>query len=216
MKLNQKIIVKRTKKLFDNSYKYKAAVCCIFAGFFRGNNIQFAQQKLKAAKKTGNLPAWAKTATDKDVNYSLELCRVLSKLQDYSVRVENPVISFYTNNEQDIKLITDIDPNAVKYVSMPEESQIMEKDTVYVKKLDYGFKATMGRTNESHSNFIRWCQANPNKIRMPKRCLDDLISKHSWGGGYFYVKDDKTLTMIKMFLGNSIARVDRVVKLAEN
>lgn len=215
MKLNQTIQVKRTKKLFDNTYKYKAAVRCIFAGYFRGNNIKFAQQKLKDVKKTGVNPAWAKQATVADVDFALELSKIFLKLQDYAVRIENPVVSFYTNNEQDLKTITDLDPDAVKYVSIPDSQQPMEKDTVYVKKLDYGFKVTMGRTTQSLDNFVQWCQANPSKIRMPKRCLGDLTSGHSWGGGHFYVKDDKTLTMVKMFLGINVARVDRVVKLPE-
>ena len=54
MKLKQKIQIKRTKKLFDNTYKYKAVIRCIFAGYFRGNNLQFAQQKLKDSKKVSN------------------------------------------------------------------------------------------------------------------------------------------------------------------
>jgi hypothetical protein len=216
MKLNQKIQIKRTKKLFDNTYKYKASIICIFASYFRGNNIKFAQQKLKDVKKTGDYPIWARKATLQDVEYSLELCKSLLKMQDYSVRIESPIISFYTNNDNDLKTITDIDPDKVKYVSVPDIQQAMEKDTVYLKKLDYGFKVTMGRTTQSLTNFIQWTEANPTKIRMPKRCLDDLSSDHSWGGGHFYVKDDKTLTMVKMFLGTSIARVDRVVKLPEN
>jgi hypothetical protein len=216
MKLNQKIQVKRTKKLFDNTYKYKAAVLCIFAGYFRGNNIQFAQQKLRDVKKSGILPVWAKKATSDDIDFALGLCKTLSKLQDYSIRIENPVVSFYTNSDNDLKTVTDLNPDSVKYVSIPEVQQTMEKDTIYVKKLDYGFKVTMGRTKQSQNNFLQWCQTNANKIRMPKRCEDDLSRNHSWGGGHFYVKDDKALTMVKMFLGTSIARVDRVVKLPEN
>lgn len=216
MKLNPNIQIKRTKKLFDNTYRFKVVILCIFAGYFRGNAIQFAQQKLKEAKKTGTYPVWAKKATIHDVEFGLALCKELSKLENYSLRIENPIISFYTNNESDLKSITDIATTAVKYVSMPENQQPMERDTVYVKKLDYGFKVTMGRTTQSQLNFIQWTNSNKNKIRMPKRCLDDLSQGHSWGGGHFYVKDDKTLTMVKMFLGTSIARVDRVIKLPEN
>lgn len=216
MKLNQTIPIKRTKKLFDNTYRYKAVVICLFSGFFRGNNIQFAQQKLKEAKKTGKYPLWTKRATPKDVDFALEMCKILSKMKDYSLRVESPIISFYSNDLADIKYITDIDLEAVKYVSMPEDNQSMAKNTVYVRNLDYDFKVTMGRTTQAHTNFINWINTNPKKIRMPKRCLEDLERGHSWGGGYFYVKDDKTLTMVKMFLGNSIARVDSVVKLPKN
>jgi hypothetical protein len=216
MKLNPNIQIKRTKKLFDNTYRFKVVILCIFAGYFRGNAVHFAQQKLKEAKKTGSYPLWAKKATLQDVEFGLTLCKELLKLENYSLRIESPIISFYTNNENDIKSIVNIDSDAVKYVSMPEHYQNMERDTVYVKKLDYGFKVTMGRTTQAQTNFIQWAGSNTHKIRMPKRCLDDLAHNHSWGGGHFYVKDDKTLTMVKMFLGNSIARVDSVVKLPKN
>ncbi len=213
MKLNEKIQVKRTKKLFDNTYSYKAVIVCPLSGLFRGNNVQYAQQKLKDIKKTGQYPLWAKKATVKDIDFGLEICKVLLKLQNYSLRIESPFITFYSNDLSDIKSITEINLDATKYVTMPMEHQSMEKDTVYVRRLDYGFKVTMGRTMQSQLNFLQWIQANAGKIRMPKRCLDDLSQGHSWGGGHFYVKDDKTLTMVKMFLGSSIARVDKVVKL---
>lgn len=213
MKLNQKIQIKRTKKLFDNTYKYKAVIVCLFAGFFRGNNLQFAQQKLKEVKKTGKYPLWAKKASISDVEYALEIYKTLSKMKDYALRIESPIISFYSNDISDIKNITEVNLETVKYVSLPDDSQTMAKDTIYVRNLDYGFKVTMGRTTQSHNNFINWINTNPQKIRMPKRCLEDLNNPHSWGGGYFYVKDEKTLTMVRMFLGNSIARVDNVVKL---
>ncbi len=213
MKLEEKILIKRTKKLFDNTYAYKAVIVCPLSNLFRGNNIQYAQQKLKEIKKTGQYPLWAKKATVRDIDFGLDICKTLFKFQDYSLRIESPFISFYSNNLSHIKSITELDYDAVKYVTMPIERQSMEKDTVYVRRLDYGFKITMGRTTQSQLNFLQWTKANAGKIRMPKRCLEDLERGHSWGGGHFYVKDDKTLTMVRMFLGNSIARVDKVVTL---
>ena len=213
MKLNSKIQIKRTKKLFDNTYQYKAVIVCVFSGLFRGKHLQFAEKKLDEFKVTGKYPLWSKRATVDDIDYAKQICKLLSKVTNYDLRVESPFISFYSNNFDDIKSITEIDVSAVKYVSMPEAQQLLVKDTVYVKKLDYGYKVTLGKTNQNYGNFIGWATSNPNKIRLSGRCTHDLNRDYSWGGSYFYVKDDKSLIMVKMFLGSVISRIDQVVKV---
>ena len=213
MKLNSKIQVKRTKKLFDNTYQYKAVVVCVFSSLFRGKNLQFAEKKLEEFKATGKFPVWGKKATVDDVNYAKQLCKFLSNITDYDVRVESPFISFYSNNFADIKAITDISVDAVKYVSKPETQEPLEKNTVYVKKLEYDYKVTLGKTNQNYTNFINWAKSNANKVRLPGRCIYDLSNDFSWGGSYFYVKDEKSLTMVKMFIGSNISRIDHVIKV---
>ena len=37
----------------------------------------------------------------------------------------------------------------------------------------------------------------------------------SWGGAHFYARDDKALTMARMFLGEGIGRIDRVIKATQ-
>lgn len=213
MKLNSKIQIKRPKKLFDNTYQYKAVIVCVFSSLFRGKHLQFAEKKLDEFKVTGKYPVWARKATVGDIDYAKQICKLLNKVTDYDLRVESPFISFYSNNFNDIKSVTDIDVSAVKYVAMPESQQLLVKDTVYVKKLDYGYKVTLGKTNQNYENFIIWAKSNPSKMRLPGRCTHDLSRDYSWGGSYFYVKDDKCLIMVKMFLGSVISRIDQVVKM---
>jgi hypothetical protein len=47
---------------------------------------------------------------------------------------------------------------------------------------------------------------------MPKRAKRDLSRNSNTGGGFFYVKDEKVLTMVKMFLGRTITKVETVVQ----
>lgn len=210
MKLNSKIQVKRTSKLFANRYKNKAVIITAFSGFFRGNNLQFAEKKLKeCGSDPKNYPAWARKATPSDVDYGLKLCKFLNSIENYTLRIESPFLSFYTNDDTDLKAITSIDTNYVKYVSIPENN--LEENTIYLRRINYGFRITMGKTSQSHDNFIKWCEKN-DKVKLPKKSKKDLTETSSWGGYYFYVKDEKSLTMVKMFLGSDIARIDRVIQ----
>ena len=60
--------------------------------------------------------------------------------------------------------------------------------------------------------YFEWCENNP-KIRLPKRARRDLSKDSNPGGGFFYVKDDKSLTLVKMFLGRTITKVETVIKV---
>ena len=69
----------------------------------------------------------------------------------------------------------------------------------------------MGSAKQNLSSFVNWSKNNP-KVRLPKRAQKDLVKDYSPGGSYFYVKDAKSLTMVKMFLGSYISKVETVVR----
>jgi hypothetical protein len=215
MKLNQKILVKKTKKLFMDTYQYKAVLVCPVSAWFRGCNLDFARQKLRAIDPTKLpllSPPWSKLRSRADLDYCIALESKLSNFQDFDIRVEHPLLNFYTNNFNDIVSITSVDIDRTKYVSVPDEVLYpkLEKNTVFLPKIDFGFKITMGKTRTSYDSFINWAETS-DKVRLTKRCIQDLSSDRSWGGSYFYVKDEKSLTMVKMFLGTEIVRIDRVI-----
>jgi len=210
MKLDPSIVTKPTSKLFFNKYKYKIVLVNKGAFWFRGNNLDYVEQRLE---NNSSLLTWEKELTKTDREYNQKLLLLFRQCDDYDLRIENPLLSFYTNNEKDISKLAKIDIFKVKYVVMPDANsqQSLNKNTVIVKKLDFDFKVSMGRTTQEFISFINWCEDNP-KIRMPKRVKHDLSKSYSWGGGHFYVKDEKTLLMVKMFVGSWINKVEQVVK----
>lgn len=217
MKLPQLIRTKHTSKLFFNKYKYKVVLISAGASWFRGNNVDYAHDQLQDLKSKIDFNISWKTKLKRDVDeqkYIESIIKFLRKVSDYDLRVESPLLSFYTNIEKDVELLVKIDSARIKYVSYPEDGDQsnLGKNQVISKKLDYQFKITMGRTRQDYTNFIEWSKNNT-KIRMPKRAKKDLTNTHSWGGCHFYVKDDKTLTMVKMFLGSDINKVENVIKL---
>ena len=100
-------------------------------------------------------------------------------------------------------------------MSFPEQGSEdkLDDQKVLVKNLDYGYRITMGRTRQDFTSFVKWCEDKTEKVKLPKRASKDLCKPHSWGGYYFYVRDDKTLTMVKVFLGGHIQLVESVTKV---
>lgn len=211
MKLYKSIQTKQTTKLFNNKYKYKIVLVCKSASWFRGCNFEYVNERL--VNQPIEKDSWATKLTPDEAHYTSKLCELLKKLTDFEIRVENPFISFYTNNELDVEKIAKIDSGRVKYVSLPKlgTESVLDDHKVIVKNLDFDYKVTMGRTRQNFSDFVAWCEGKE-KIRMPKRAKRDLCKSTCWGGSHFYVKDDKMLTMVKMFVGSYIHSVETVVK----
>jgi hypothetical protein len=213
MKLNPKIPIKRTKKLFLDKYSYKVVIISALASMFRGNDLDSVSKKLAYYRVTTNnkpVQYWSRHMSTNDIDLAENILHQLNPMSDYVLRVEAPLISVYTNNLEDIKKITDNLTEFVKYVSLSENE--LEKGIIYLKKIDFDYKITLGHIRTPQDSLVKWCDNN-SKIRMPKTCKEQL--KLGWGckQRYFYVKDDRSLIMVKMFLGSNIQRIDRVVKL---
>ena len=212
MKLHQSIQTKQTTKLFNNKYKYKIVLVSKSASWFRGCKFDHVDKCL-AVEVTQAGDLWAIKLNPFEREYTVQLCTLLKKLVDYEIRVESPFISFYTNNKLDVEQLAKIDFDKVKYVSMPAigTENILDQGNVIVKNIDFDYKITMGRTRQNFTNFVQWCNGK-DKIRMPKRAQKDLSKSNCWGGSHFYVKDEKTLIMVKMFVGAYIHSVETVIK----
>ena len=136
----------------------------------------------------------------------------MASFQDYTIRIEHPWINFYTNDTKHVELLTALNPGQIKYVCIPNKANpSLQPRSVIVKTLDFGFKIHMGTTRQDYINFVNWSKNN-SKIRLTRKSERDLSKAKSWGGSYFYVKDEKTLTMVKVFLGSDINRIEAVLK----
>lgn len=212
MKLPPSVKIKDTVSLYLNRYQYKIALICPAANWFRGNDIDAVSAKLDDVKKGGYCPPWLKFKSVGDQKYCIDICKVLKNFTDYNMRVEQPLLNIYTNDKSQIEKLANIDADRIKYICIPNEKlPSLRENTVIVKKLDYDFKVFVGRTRKSHLDFLNWCSKNKN-IKLTSRLKDDLSRSNSYGGGYFYVKGENTLTMVKMFVGSEISRIENIVK----
>lgn len=212
MKLPKSVKVKDTVSLFMNKYSYKVVLVCPAASWFRGNDLDLVTLRLDEVKKNGKMPPWLKIKSPDDLKNCFDVCKALKGFSDYQIRIEHPLINFYTNNESSVEKLSALDPDRVKYVSRPNKSNpTLTEGTVIVKNLDFDFKIYLGRTRKSHLEFVEWAKNNK-KIRLTKRVIEDLSRSSSWGGGYFYVKGESNLTMVKMFVGTEISKIEAVIK----
>lgn len=209
MKIPFSIQIKDTTRLFLGKYKNKVVLLTPLAYYLRDLKIDLAKirtSELEPGPKT-------KIKSKDQAVYFGRVCDILKKYSnDFSLRVESPRLNIYTNNSELIEKLCKLDEQQVKFVAFPNENYPeLIAGSVIVKRLDFGFKVHLGPTKTENIAFIKWTENNP-KIKMPKRCSADLSRSKSWGGSYFYVKDEKTLTMVRMFLGSNISKVETVVK----
>ena len=204
---------KKTNKLFMDKFRYKIVLVSKFSPMFRSANLDDIEKKLNYYIQKKIFPPWIWNGEAGDYSVANDIVKSIKPLENYKIMVSSPFISLYTDNFNDFKTVTKELFTCVKYISVPEDSTpILEKNTVYLKRIDYDYKVTISNRIDNNESFFKWCRDN-DKIRMPERCQRHV--KRGWrvGDSYFYVKDAKSLSMVQMFIGSNIQRIDRVVKI---
>lgn len=205
--------VKETRSLFLGKYQYKVVLVCPAATLFRGGDFEGASKEL-ALWKPGDRTSWqwqSRIKTPEDLEYSKALCLDLKKLQDFDVRIESPTVNIYTNNLKDVNTLTKKYKDNIKYISRPSDDTVLTEGTVVMTKMDYDFRVTMGATRQEYTAFIDWAESNA-KVKLTKSCKRDLTRSRSWGGTHFYVTGENNLLLVKMHLGSTLSKVERIIK----
>lgn len=209
MKLPKHLLIKDTIKLFNNKYQNKVVIVSPIASLLRGKNYNYA---LSALSKHGK-PFFFKIKEDEKV-YALKLISELKLFdqEEFAIRIESPYINVYTNNNKHVETLTNLDPEKVKYISIPNKNNPpLEQGKVITKHINHKYKIFLGTTHRDHKSFLSWAEHN-SRVKLTKKCQKDLSKSYSFGGSYFYVMDEKLLTMVKMFLGSDISRIESVIK----
>lgn len=216
---------KTTNKLFKNTYRYKIVVVCPNATWFRGG-LDHALKQLITFKESptgtslssgasGVMYSYIKSniKSKEDLEYVLKLQDTLSSIEDIELRVESPLISIYTNIELNIEKIKRIDPDRVKYISLPPVDTVLEENTIIMPmRSSFDYRVTIGKTSSEYSAFVTWAEGNK-KLKLTKSCKKQLSKTRSWGGTFFYLSGDNNLLLAKMHLGGSIAKIERILKV---
>lgn len=176
-----------TKKLFFNKYLYKITVTPVLS---RG-----------------------------DDTYTLEMNinRALIGL-DYRKRTESRKISIFTN---DVKVINKIKSLklVILEISVPKKEHIKylqsNKNIIVSDKVDYRYKVSFNY-EKIDSNFVDWLKLNNknNNIQISGYVLH-LISRSNPQRNYFYVKNDKILSLVQMMFSKNIRKIEHIVTSEE-
>ena len=205
------MLTKITNRLFNNKYQYKVVLVCGGASYFRDRDFDQIRQRLAGFNFEERYYKNAGIKNQEELDWTFKLLVALQNLKDYSIRVEQPFVSIYTNSKKDVDNLTKLEPSKVKYISVPPTNNTLAENTIITSKIDFDYRITLGKTTREHSAFVDWASSNK-KLRLTKSCIKELYKARSWGGTYFYITGDNNLLMARMHLGEAINRVDRIVK----
>lgn len=215
MKIPKSVLIKPTVKLFGGTYQYKVVLRTVAANWFRSENFNKIPDRVadpKIAAKVLPLSNGARyVSLEQTLEYVSALYHILNQDRtSYSTRVEYPILSIYSNDELLIEQLVNVDCTNVKYICQPLAGSTLHTNTIILKRVPFKFKVTIGRTFQSYDSFLKWCEQSE-KIRITKATIRNLAKANSFAGGFFYVKDDAALMMVKIFFGNCITKVETIV-----
>ena len=195
MKISKSIPIKETKSLFLNRFNYKIE---LLVPDLRGNTWK-ARTKGFTLFSEGSLK---------------EIGTIVSKLDstEFKTRIgPSYQVTIYTNNTKCIEDLSKIDGTIVRSVYMPNSVfQNLDPDTIVLKNVDYKYKVTINLLRERNESFLKWAENN-NKINITFRSflrLSNPIKNHKIS---FYVKDDKSLTIVKLMVGSQLYNIRKII-----
>jgi hypothetical protein len=210
---------KTTKKLFFGKFVNKVAVQTSLAGYFRGNKLDKIKldinivsrritDKLQSVQIGGS---WSKKyAKIEDVQIALEIVGILESLTDYTLRVEGWTLSIYSNDDV-IKKVTNIKNIHIEETSQAADDKIKEfllttPKAIIRKEYTHKYKVTVNALWDSADSFTTWAD------KLPK--IKTTGNSYKFGG-YFYVADEKTLSLCHIFLSDKVRKVEKLVTFEE-
>ena len=217
----------QTKKLHYGKYLYKAKLNLELSYIFRnehqkGKSLRFARLKLNQYNShilAGEPPVrrtfnWQRPIPLDEVSNAEIVYNILIKHTDYIVRCETNTLFIYTNSKHLINKL-EKNLNCVLEIYAPSEEDLnllLNKSNIIIvdKPPAYEYKVTFGKKLGSPA-LARWIQNNPNLAKIGPSTLAECLSQGYVKGYYFYVRDEKTLFMTEMIIGDNIQRVDKLV-----
>jgi hypothetical protein len=200
--------IHNTTQLYYNKYVNKIVLETETAYMFRGNNHDVITSNIHYVTNTSeqryNLP---RGLNDNDILLAKRLLKILKKEKSsYSVRVEQPLLTFYSNNDKFINKIIAVSNGYIRKQCKPNSVAIADyllanTNILIVKNYEFKFKLKLKRC-DSIKPFMEWASQLPHKIK---------VVNTTQRGAWCYVADDKTLNMCKLYLGNNIRRIDECV-----
>jgi hypothetical protein len=189
------------------------------------DRLKFARNTIIALKNSREkdihaelmLPVWRskRQISDKDFAEAGKILECLEQSTEWRVRVESSnYLTIYTSDEVLIDGLS-VDCGALEiYKPDSNLTNFLQSnfDIAIVKKVpEYEFKVYLKGTGRVDINFSNWLEANTDKSKVGSATLRNI--KNGWysGGNYFYIKNEKILTMVRMLVGHNIRRIEKQI-----
>ena len=227
-----------TKKLHYGKYLYKLVVVNSCAAYFRTefqpkgdfkhcrSRLDELHQLYKPGVLTLKVP-WGSWGTGNRFHDTIpvehffdaiDIYRHLKKQTNYKIRVEQNCLHIYSN---DRKMLVELGNKLrQRYTEFwepnPENVELLNnsKNIIVVNKTpEFEYKITLGKLRGNPS-LAKWIEKNPKLAKMGHVALEECYNNGWVKGYYFYVRDQKTLTIAQLLVGDNIQRVDKFVQVS--
>lgn len=220
--------LRKTTKLHYGKYLYKATfyntLAFCFASFRNRKDDKLSGVKLLISdlqtqydlSKSMKVDLWrtTKPVSVTEFQEAKQIVNLLETHLDWRLRVENGrYLTVYTSDET---LIDGLSKDCgASEIYKPEEGMenflLLNIDTAIVNKpTEYDYRVYL-KGNKVDPNFANWLEANRDKSRIGEWALKNIREGWFASGNYFYIKNDKVLTMIRMIIGHNIRRVEKLI-----
>jgi|SaaInlStandDraft_1057018.scaffolds.fasta_scaffold44162_2 hypothetical protein len=210
---------RETTKLFYDEYPYKLVIVNGLSHIFRDKNLSNAKIELDILQQMHE-----KGQPLVRVSYLKETCIELAtfveakklyiqfyKQQDFKIRIQNPKMQIYSHNYAWLEMLSNTIKSTVELWEPISNINLLEKNVILVKTPpEYEYKITLN--NGVDPALANWIRNNNGKAKAGELCLETIERKGYTKGFYFYVRDNKVLQLLNLFIG----RVQRIDKLLYN
>jgi len=174
------------------------------------------------------IPFWRNTIEEssptfklKDHKEALLVYQALVANEDTTVRVEYPNRLGLYSNDKDWLLDLSKKIVSLEFAEPSEKfSELLDDhpNVILTSQKNYKYKILFKGTfppKDTYKAFAKWCKTNDDKIRITDQSVERLEKNYSMEGRYFFIKDDKTLTLVNLMIGPHLGRVYRLINKAE-
>lgn len=209
-----------TVKLFYDEYPYKLVVRNSLSHIFRDKNLPNAKKEIdKLQDLLVKGQPLTRTAFLRSESVELQTFLEAQKLYiefnqftDYKLRIENPLMQIYSHSYDWLINITQKIKNCVELWE-PNSKFNLEPNVILIDKPNtFRYKVTLGL--EVDPGLATWITANPDKAKAGATCLREIANKGYTRDFYIYIRDEKILQLLSLFVTN-IPRVDKLVYIAK-
>lgn len=153
---------------------------------------------------------WSRRSyTHKDVFQAYRIYDELIQEKDFSIRVEGVYLGVYSNNDNFIEYLANLNPEKTDTLIMAKSAEskeflLSQTDTLIVKKKTHEYKLLLSPLREAAPEFMGWAS----KLAGVKIFNNERVYRR--GNGIMYVPNDKVLMLCKLYLGNKISKINRL------
>jgi hypothetical protein len=211
-----------TSKLFYGKYLYKLCFNCSIARIFRDKNLSYAREVLDTLQTQYDngenlcLTFWLRQQTVSEQAFldARKLYKFISRIDDYTLRIQGPNVSVYSNNREWLHTLKSaINKNSLLefWEPNPKNIDLLTPNHIIVDKDNgYRYKVTLGPGLCDTFGFAKWAKNNPKQVKVGPILMEGLTNNSYVSDMYFYAKDEKILQLCGLMLSN-IRRVDKLV-----